>query len=45
MPTGRLHKLGLIRNTGEAHIKGPKEWTPTTKGQDIQHAINKQTRN
>jgi AcrR family transcriptional regulator len=41
----RLHKLGLIENTGEGHTKGaPNEWILTTKGQDIQHAIGTQTR-
>jgi AcrR family transcriptional regulator/DNA-binding MarR family transcriptional regulator len=41
---GRLHKLDLIRNTGEGHAKGaPNQWTLTPKGQDIQHAIGAQT--
>jgi AcrR family transcriptional regulator len=40
----RLHKLGLIDNTGEGHTKGaPNEWTLTTTGQNIQHAISAQT--
>ncbi len=39
----RLHKLGLIHNTGEGHAKGaPNEWTLTTKGQDVQYAIGAQ---
>ena len=43
---GRLHKLGLVHNTaGEGRkAKGaPNEWTLTSKGQDVQHAINTQT--
>jgi AcrR family transcriptional regulator/DNA-binding MarR family transcriptional regulator len=40
----RLERLGLIQNTGEGHTKGaPNEWTLTTKGQDVQHAIGAQT--
>jgi len=41
---GRLHKLGLIHNTGAGQAKGaPNEWTLTTKGRDIQHTISTQT--
>jgi AcrR family transcriptional regulator len=41
---GRLDKLGLVQNTGEGHTKGaPNEWTLTTTGQDVQHAIGAQT--
>ena len=43
---GRLHKLGLVQNTageGRQANGAPNEWTLTTKGQDIQHAINAQT--
>jgi AcrR family transcriptional regulator len=40
----RLHKLGLIQNTGEGHTKGaPNEWALTTRGQDVQHEIGAQT--
>ncbi len=43
----RLHKLGLVNNiAGErrSNVTGaPNEWTLTTKGQDVQHAINAQT--
>lgn len=40
----RLHKLGLIQNTGEGHTKGaPNEWALTTKGQDVQHEIGTQS--
>jgi hypothetical protein len=40
----RLHKLGLILNTGEGHTKGtPNQWTLTTTGQEIHHTIGVQT--
>ncbi len=42
----RLHKLGLVDNiAGERRsVKGaPNEWTLTTKGHDVQHAIGAQS--
>lgn len=37
---GRLHKLGLIENTGEGHTRGgPNEWVLTRTGRDVQRAI------
>ncbi len=40
----RLHKLGLIQNTGEGHAKGaPNEWALTTRGQDVQREISTQS--
>ncbi|HEY2283021.1 MAG TPA: TetR/AcrR family transcriptional regulator [Solirubrobacteraceae bacterium] len=37
---GRLHRLGLIDNTGEGHTKGgPNEWVLTSTGRDVQRAI------
>ncbi|MGC2372469.1 MAG: TetR/AcrR family transcriptional regulator [Solirubrobacteraceae bacterium] len=36
----RLHRLGLVHNTGAGPTKGaPNAWTLTPKGQDIQAAI------
>jgi AcrR family transcriptional regulator/DNA-binding MarR family transcriptional regulator len=40
----RLHKLGLIENTGAGHAKGaPNEWMLTTKGRDVQREIATQS--
>jgi DNA-binding MarR family transcriptional regulator len=39
----RLQTLGLIENTGQGQAKGePNAWTFTTKGQDVQTAIEAQ---
>ena len=40
----RLHKLGLIENTGAGHAQGaPNEWALTAKGQDVQREIGAQS--
>jgi len=40
----RLHKLGLIENTGVGQARGaPNAWTLTPKGQEIEAVIGQQT--